>query len=320
MSLQGISVVIPTFGRDEVLVRTVRALLALEQPAAEVLVMDQTPVHSAETEETLGALHDAGEIRWRRLPRPSITAAMNAGLREASCQLVLFLDDDIVPISELIAEHSRAHASDERLWASVGQVIQPSQQGAALESPRRLTGLREDYDFPFHSTLDADVNNVMAGNLCVNRQRALSIGGFDENFVGSAFRFETEFARRVAVAGGKIRFLGSAGIEHLRVASGGTRSQGSHLTSADPKHGLGDYYYAFLHGRPAEAWRYSARRAAREVMTKFHLTHPWWIPVKLFGELRAMLAARKLWRQGQKLVECGSHSNEKNDSRVKCRG
>jgi GT2 family glycosyltransferase len=184
----------------------------------------------------------------------------------------------------------------------MGQVIQPWQEPAALQAPRKLVGLEKDFDFPFNSSTDDTVENVIACNLSVVRQRALSIGGFDENFIGSAYRFETDFARRVIQAGGQIRFVGSAGINHLRVESGGTRSGGSHLTSPSPTHGFGDYYYAFRHGKPSEAWAYSFKRMFREVRTKFHLTHPWWIPVKLLGEVRALHAGRKQARLGPKLL------------------
>ena len=278
-----ISVVIPTFGREEVLVDTIQHLLALTVRPAEILIVDQSPSHHAETTAALKYWDQAGSIRWIQLPKPSITGAMNCGLREATEPLVLFLDDDIEPVSELCKAHEVAHNRNPQLWATVGQVIQPWQTADAITATRRLGGLKRDFDFPFHSTIDDDVYNVMAGNLCVNRQRALSIGGFDENFVGAAFRFETEFARRVSSAGGKILFVGSAGIRHLRVSSGGTRRSGSHLISADPKHGIGDHYYAFLHGTSVEAWSYSTRRILREVRTKFHLTHPWWIPLKLVG-------------------------------------
>lgn len=292
---ESISIVIPTFGRDRVLTDTLDALIRLQHRAAEILVVDQSQTHDSETIERLTTWHQSSDIRWIRLPEPSITRSMNHGLRKANSPLVLFLDDDIRPRGEIVRVHAEARRQHPDLWATVGQVIQPWQQAADLPAPRSLTGLRLDDDFPFHSTRDAVVHNVMAGNLCVDRERALSIGGFDENFQGAAYRFETEFSRRVECAGGGIRFLGSAGIDHLRVAKGGTRSAGSHLASASPGHGIGDHYYALLHG--GSWWRsnvYCARRMIREVRTRFHLTHPWWIPVKLFGELRAYRGARRL--------------------------
>ncbi len=143
-------------------------------------------------------------------------------------------------------------------------------------------------DFPFNSSRSAIVQNVMAGNLSVLREKALEIGAFDENFVGVAYRFETEFARRLCKAGGKILFEPRASIRHLKAEHGGTRSSGSHLTSPSPKHGVGDYYYALSQGLNLESLAYMCWRPFREVRTKFHLKHPWWIPVKLIGEFLAL--------------------------------
>ena len=289
-----VSIVVPTFNREEVLITTISRLLTSRSRAEEILIVDQTQKHIEQTDLILAEWNKSGQIQWIRRSEPSITKAMNIGLSQAKNELVLFLDDDIEPRSDIIAVHRHAHEKQPDLWATVGQVIQPWQQPEKVQPPQAENGLRTDFDFPFHSSVDHDVQNVMAGNLCVNRERALSIGGFDENFVGAAFRFETEFARRIGKAGGRIQFLGSAGINHLRVTEGGTRSAGSHLTSASPRHGMGDHYYAFLHGSPIEAWTYSLRRVFREVSTKFHATHPWWIPVKLVGELRAMWAGHSL--------------------------
>jgi hypothetical protein len=44
----------------------------------------------------------------------------------------------------------------------------------------------------------------------------------------------------------------------------------------------------------------------REVCTRFHLRHPWWIPVKLTGELRALVWASRLCRRGQRLIRPSS--------------
>lgn len=289
-----ISIVIPTLNRDQVLVDTIRHLLRLRARAAELLIVDQSVRHTVEVENSLNHWNENGDIRWVRVAQPSIPKAMNLGMELARSKYVLFLDDDIEPVGEIIQDHLDAFFANPELRATVGQVIQPWEQSSEIVAPRKLSGLREDFDFPFCSTIPGHVVNVMAGNLCVDRQYALSIGAFDTNFQGAAYRFESEFAKRIVENGGKILFLGCGGIRHLRVSSGGTRTAGSHLTSPSPLHGIGDYYYAFLHGKGWERWRYSFRRVVREVTTKFHAKHPWWIPVKLLGEIRALIAGWKL--------------------------
>lgn len=306
-----VSVAIPTFGRDSVLVATVAEVLQQTCQPAEVLVLDQTPRHEPETERRLGEWDSQGRIRWLRLAAPSITGAMNRALSEAACPVVLFLDDDVVPGPELVAAHARCYA-DESVWAVVGQVLQPGEeaQDVAPRGPR--TGLRADLDFPFHSVRRCEVRSAMAGNLSVRRERALEIGGFDENFVRVAYRFETEFCRRIWRAGGKALFEPSAGIRHLRAERGGTRTHGDHLRSPRPDHSVGDYYFALRQGVTAETLLYVARRLARSVATRFHLRHPWWIPPKLVGELRGLGLAMRLAARGQKLlhVENGKAARE----------
>ena len=144
----------------------------------------------------------------------------------------------------------------------------------------------------------------MAGNLSVRRDRALAIGGFDPDFVPPvSFRFETAFAKRLVAAGGRIRFEPAAEVRHLRATRGGTRIHGNHLASASPLHGVGDYVYALKHGRGLERLGYIARRPFREVRTRFHLRHPWFIPVKFVGELRALFMALRLARGARKTLK-----------------
>ncbi len=429
-----LTIVIPTYGRDEVLCDTIAQLLVQSPPADEILVVDQTPQHAPATTQLLTRWHRAGAIRWIRHEPPGTVGAMNRGLIEATGDVVLFLDDDIRPAPGLVGAHVRAHEGYSEAWAVVGRVLQPADwarrgqatdgktgpgdfrgprgegaprgrsestvgegesdrndgkvqrgaeeglphggtaggggadptdeqhaggaspqgcrdaegspdagarnarqgqpsteprdgagtRGSRVHPPRCLAGaqtnhprtaasfprvrLTEDLDFRFNGDAPAWVTNVMAGNLSVKRDRALAIGGFDASFTPPvAFRFETEFARRLVAAGGRIRFEPGASIRHLRVARGGTRSLGNHLTSASPVHGVGDYYYALRCGQGWDRLWYIVRRPLREVRTRFHLRHPWYIPVKLVGELRALLLAVGLWHRGPRLlVEEGS--------------
>lgn len=297
-SSETVSVIIATLGRGPVVLDTIRQLLAQTLPAIEILIVDQTEDHDAQSLAALRKADQSGHIRWIRMGPPSQPAALNRGLREARGSLVVFLDDDIRIDAGFLAAHVLAY---QRTGADavVGQVLQPGELPLPGKVESRRTGVLADLDFPFRSAEPAWVENGMSGNLLVRRALAVQVGGFDERFTPPvSYRFDTDFCKRIVAAGGHIAFAPDARIDHLRAPRGGTRSRGSHMTSASPIHGVGDYYFALKQGLTGEMLRYMARRPIREVATRFHLRHPWWIPVKLMGEMRALFGALRLWRQG----------------------
>jgi GT2 family glycosyltransferase len=300
-----VAVVIPTYRRGTALLETLRQLLALASPPGEMVVVDQTETHPPEVEQALRQLDAGGRIRWLRQTSPSIPRAMNAGLRAATRPVVLFLDDDIEPAPELVAAHAARH--DGSVAAVCGQVLQPgeSPDAEANRGPRR-TGFRADLDFRFNGTAPAEIANIMAGNLSVLREAALAIGGFDEQFIGSAYRFETDFARRLRAAGRRILFAPEASLRHLRLPSGGTRSDGGHLERPSPRHAAGDYYFALRHARGAARWGCILGRPFRETCNRYHLRHPWRIPARLLAELGGLALALRLHRQGPRYMSGGA--------------
>ena len=284
-----ITVAIPTYNRGAMVVETVERLFALNPPPDAIVIADQ----SRDPNETLLRWNDQKKIRLIRLDLPSIPQAMNQALLAADTPLVLYLDDDVDPSPGLIAAHLRAH-EDARAWVVVGQVLQPGQTAQSLPQPL------DDLEFQFNHDRGRFLTNVMAGNLSVKRERALEIGGFDENFVGAAHRFETDFALRISEAGGQIWFSPEATLRHLKLASGGLRSYGDHRSSPSPAHSVGDYYFA-LHHRPS-FWRYALQRLRKNVVTRYHLRHPWMIATKLVGEFRGMMLGHRLARSGRRLL------------------
>lgn len=284
-----IAVAIPTYNRGAIVVETVQRLLALDPPPDEIIVVDQSP----DSNEPLSRWHRQGRIQLIRLDAPSIPHAMNVALLATQAPIVLYLDDDIEPSSGLISAHERAQAAAET-WAVVGQILQPG------EEPRHYQQPEDDLEFHFNHDRGCFVANVMAGNLSVKREHAIAAGGFDENFIGAGYRFETDFALRLIAAGGKIWFAPEATLRHLKLSSGGLRSFGDHRSSPSPAHSAGDYYFA-IHHRP-RFWRYALRRIRRNVVTRYHLGHPWTVPTKLIGEIRGLLLARRLARRGRNLI------------------
>jgi GT2 family glycosyltransferase len=303
-----LSIVIPTYGREEVLCDTIAQLLEQSPAADEIVVVDQTSVHESRTTDCLGSWSAAGVIRWVRLTRASQPLACNTGLREASQPFVLFLDDDIRIGSGFLNAHLQAFVSD-GIHGVVGQVLQPGQDEDRGCPPPPSDGPLADLQFPFNSARPGCIRNGMSGNLCVRRAQALAIGGFDENYLPPvSYRFDSDFCKRLCRSGGTIVFEPAARIHHLRSPRGGTRSLSSHLTSASPVHGQGDYYFALRQGLCWATLAYIMRRPWREVRTRFHLRHPWFVPVKLLGEMRALLLALRLWRQGPRLLPT-KHTN-----------
>jgi GT2 family glycosyltransferase len=287
--VSGCSIVIPTYRRGSIVIDTVRELRRLDPEPVEILLVDQTRQHPAAVEAELASLERIGAVRRIRLDAPSIPRAMNRGLQEARGAFVLFLDDDIVPDANLVGAHVEAQRE---CGLVAGQVLQPGQEPAALAPAER---------FRFNSTASAWIGEFMGGNFSVRRDHALRLGGFDENFVGAAYRFEAEFACRYVREFGPIRFAPAASIRHLQAAEGGTRAHGHHLRTHRPAHSVGAYYCLFRTRTPGWRWAMLSR-AFRAVRTRYHLSHPWRIPATLLSELRGFLLAWRLARRGPSLI------------------
>lgn len=285
-----VSIAIPTYRREKVLLDTLDYLLELEIGASEILVVDQTLDHEAATIEKLAALDRDGQIRWLMLDTPSITRAMNRALLAAKQEIVLFLDDDIRPEQGLVSEHYAAHQIHSDVLVA-GRVIQPWEEGLDFSGNEH---------FHFAGLKSAWIKEFMGGNFSLSRKLALSLGGFDENFVKVAYRFEAEFAHRFISSGRRICFTPDACLHHLKDADGGTRSFGEHLTTWRPDHAVGAYYFA-LRTKPGMGWMTDfISRPVRALLTRHHLRRPWWIASTLVAELRGMFWAINLNRHGPK--------------------
>jgi len=288
-----LTVIIPTYGREQVLVDTITAVHDMAPDGVEIIVIDQTPLHTPAVERALAAKEAAGVIQLIKRSEPSICAAMNVGLKLARSEIVLFLDDDVIPESGLIEAHVRAH-EDPGIGLVAGRVVQPWHAG---------TDVAADPKFHFASTKPSLVNHFMGGNFSVGRDFAISLGGFDENFVRVAYNFEAEFAYRLMKASKKIIFFEPrACVHHLKVSTGGTREFGEHLTTWRPDHSVGAYYYTLRTWSGTGSLKALLWRPLCAVATRHHLTRPWWIPLTLIGEIRGLMWALLLLHKGPAFI------------------
>lgn len=281
--------IIPSYGREQVLLDSIHHLLAQFEAGDELLLVDQTPVHEAAVEAGLRRLSDAGRILWIRRDKPSITAAMNAGIQAARQTILVFVDDDVIPEAGFIEAHRSAHRAAPEAVIIAGRVLQPWH----CDGSSPLTGLAGDTAGPCPEFIGC--------NFSLRRDIALRIGGFDERFVKVAYRFEAEFGLRARRQGVETIFHPAASLRHLRTPSGGTRSYGNHLRTLLPAHSVGEYYFLFG-ARPPRWLRAAARRLVSSIRTRHHLRRPWWIPATLLSECLGILWALWLSWRGPVLI------------------
>ncbi len=283
-----ISVIVPTYKREAVLVDTLRHLHRLLKPGDEILVIDQTATHEAITSDVLGSMNAEGLIRWYRRSRPSQNKAMNIAALLAKGEILLFLDDDIVPFENLLEAHRHALLAPDAPPATCGQVLQPWN-----ESPVNAI---VDYEMRFDAAYSqpCDIRFLMAGNFAIRRETFLLIGGMDENFCGSNYRNDSEMAYRIcSVTGRRIRFVPEAGLRHL-LSGGGNRAFGAKDSWGHIGGAIGDYYFALKCLPFGKKVRHVLTRLVRAPVNRNTVSHPWLVPSMALREVVAFF--RAWWR------------------------
>ncbi|GEM_PF-611222 len=230
------SVVIPTVDRPRTLRDCLAGVLAQLEAGDEVIVVAQgtgqqrfttaEAVKSSAAERVLAGKSVEPEgtplIRVVDQPDPNLPAARNRGLREASAPVVVFLDDDAVPLPGWIAELLRPF-DEQGADLVAGRLIE--EPDLTTNSRRRpgawltVTGhTRRNYNCP----VAGPSGLAPGGNMAVRREAALAAGGFDEELgTGTAVYEDTEFAERLRTGGATVWYAGTAAVEHRAVRRGG---------------------------------------------------------------------------------------------------
>ncbi len=91
-----VSVVVATHDRPASLAAALDALLALEYPAFEIIVVDNAPSNNATLDLLRTHYGHLTQVRYVREDRPGLAIAHNRGLQAVNAELVAFTDDDVL--------------------------------------------------------------------------------------------------------------------------------------------------------------------------------------------------------------------------------
>jgi len=286
------SVVIMTNEREEDLKRSVTAFLEQKDPSWELIVVDDTPVLS-EGMETFLAGHD-GEFTYVRLTTKNLPHAGNVGITLARGDIVIFVDDDVVPCAHFVAEHVRAYGSDPSIGGVMGRIRQwDFPEWEPDPSPDDM-GFNAFWHKHFNWKKRQPVAMTRGCNMSFRRDVLYAVGGCDEQFLAEGMRWDTDLGYMVRKAGFTIVYDPNPWLEHLYVPRGGARTRGLDLKKTE-KYYQNNFYFLFKHRPPfLSALYYGAAVFFAGYLRKEVIRQPslLWKILRMFW--RGLLAGRTL--------------------------
>ncbi len=205
------TVIVSTWNRCEVLERLLAALgkQTLANTEYQVVVCD-----SESTDGTKNAVEAAaekyGNVHYANVAENNPCAKRNEGIRRARADIVILLDDDVVPEPGFVETHVRAHEAGSGV-VFCGQIRYPVEwvkrsNYFRFRDRRHLGPTRQELD-----PKDIPFRNLVTMNLSFKRSEVLPrVGYFSDEFAHCYGGDDYEFGYRIARSNLRIQYLPDA--------------------------------------------------------------------------------------------------------------
>jgi glycosyltransferase involved in cell wall biosynthesis len=244
-----VSVLIPTLNRYRFLKELLRQLRRQSVQPLEIIIVDQTPLRIRD-EQLYEEFRDL-PLRIFYMDPPGQCSARNQGLREASGDYVLFLDDDVEIPDNLIESHLQ----------TIHQFQSSVSSGVAIE---RHSLLRHQ---PAPYVCCSDV--FPTGNTLIRRSTLMDSGLFDLAY-DRGDREDGDLGMRIYLSGAVMTLNHSIRVLHHRADNGGLRTFGVRTVT------YGSSRSSLLHRRlPSRNEIYLSKRYFSDRQVREHL----WITI-----------------------------------------
>jgi len=215
-----IAAIVPSYGRDGSLLKTLAQISRLEPPPNELWVMLQGERPSPRIQEMCSSL--PATVRLQTTVFPSAQAVRNLAAQRTQADILLFLDDDVDPESDLIRAHLE-NFRDPSVHAVAGFYLEPGEHETREHRKtfwwRPLTSL-EKCPASFAERVNSPLWPSCNGS--IRREVFLKLGGFDENYRYTLLD-DTDLAVRMQKAGYRCVHDPKARLFHRKEPTGGNR-------------------------------------------------------------------------------------------------
>jgi GT2 family glycosyltransferase len=193
-----LSIIIPTYNRLPRLLQVLDAIAGqtFQRDAFEVIVVSDGSNDG--TDDCLNRLRLPLNLTFASQDNRGPAAARNAGIALAKGDILLFIDDDVVPLPELVAEHMRIHRAAGKDLVVIGPMLTPPHHrlGAPVRWEQAML-LRQYEAFATNSSWPT-YRQFYTGNASLPARMLKQVGSFDERFRRAE---DIELAFRLAQTG-----------------------------------------------------------------------------------------------------------------------
>lgn len=201
-----LTIVVPTRNRAGLLDGCLEALLVSLNGSDELIVVD-----SASSDGRSEAVALAHGARYRRCDVPGASFARNAGWRQATHELIAFIDDDVRVETGWADAVAKTFAAHPEATFVTGRIDSPNDRYGGHTAPLKVETQPASLEPSTHGALGH------GANLAVRRDALQRVGGFDE-LLGAGGRFraseDIDLFDRLLTAGFNGRYEPGASANH----------------------------------------------------------------------------------------------------------
>ena len=197
-----ISVAIPTHNRQELLRRVLAALAKQTYPMDQFEVIVVVDGSDDGTEEMLKALQNPYELRVLQQPQGGPSRARNVAIAAARGQVIIFLDDDVIPVPQFVSTHAAIHQHDPEAVVVGRLLAYPIGERPGWERWEEFD-LDQQFDQMREGRLVLNGTHFYTGNASVGRRSLAIVGNFD---VALKYQEDCDLGQRLEMAGAHFYF------------------------------------------------------------------------------------------------------------------
>jgi len=215
-----VSVIINTLNRAPWLKKLLDALMLQTYDNFEVIV-----VNGPSTDNTVEVLEAyKGIIKIENCDKPNISLSRNIGIKAAAGEIIIFIDDDAVPVdNQWIEDYAISFEIDSKLGAIGGKVF--NKRGEIEFSCGKI----DIWGYPICITESGNCDNIKdvynyvpGGNGAYLKEAVLKVGGFDEYI--EYYADEADLCIRLNRTGYEVKHHPTAHIYHENAGTGETKT------------------------------------------------------------------------------------------------